>query len=139
MTDATDTPQASQPAAEISIPAADVKPVEAAAPAPAEKESLFAKIRTFVPPRILPIGAAAAFGVLGGVAATSGYYERFEPAPPKHSDIAALGETVRRLETNISALSTTIGTSSKTTSTQFAKLGERIDKVEKSVAEPNSR
>lgn len=139
MTDATDTPQAPQAAAETATPA-----VEAAAPAAAGKRSLLFHIgthfRAIVPPRLLPIGAATAFGVLGGVAATSGYYERFEPVPPPQSrEIAALGESVRRLETNIGVLSTTVGTSSKTSSTQFAKLGERIDKVEKSLAEPNSR
>lgn len=141
MTDVTDTPQVSSAPAG-SPPAAAVAPASPRTtppPLPPQDENLPAHDWKAAYVRFMPVVAAAAFGVLGGVAATSGYYERFEPTPVQQSEIAALGETVRRLETNIGALSTTVGTSSKASSAQLARIGERLDKMEKSVAEPGNR
>lgn len=141
MTDVTDTSQVSSATAEPSTgtAAAPATPRTTPPPLPPQNENLPAHDWKAVYGRFLPLAAAAVFGVLGGVAATSGYYERFEPTPVQQNELAALGETVRRLETNIGALSTSVGTANKASSTQLTRIGERLDKMEKSVAEPAGR
>jgi hypothetical protein len=138
MTDATDTPEVPK-----SIePAAPVIEVAASDAAPAQNETpLFPFIKdwTFAPARLLLIGAAV-LGLAGGAAATSAYYEMSDQTIIAAPDqVAALSETVRRLETSVAALSTTVSASAKLSNTQWAKIGERFDKVEKSIAEPGSR
>lgn len=106
------------------------------------KFSLFAMASAALHSPLLGGFAVAAYiGALVGAAGTASITHVFTPPETAvHDDgSSALRASVAKLGTDVAGLKSAIDGSAKTSGSQIAKLGERIDRVEKAQAEPNAR
>ena len=88
------------------------------------------------------VALATVAGALGGALATAGIGKLMagEPAPQQASaKDSALEASVARLDAEIVALKASLEHNSKTTTSQFNKASDRLDKVEKAQAEPAAK
>lgn len=93
-------------------------------------------------PSYAPIAAAIVFalalGAIAGAAATSGLLR--DSSPPADMMAAnanrALQDSVAQLGSELATLKVGIANAQRTTTTQFGKLAERLDRTEKAQAEP---
>ena len=79
------------------------------------------------------IAIAAALGSVVGALAGAALM-RAEPEAPA-MNAKALGKTLAQLSADVSALKTALDASSKATNTQLSRIGERVERAEKSQAE----
>jgi hypothetical protein len=120
-------------AADSTIPqVAAEMPEPAVAPAPQQRSSRF-------PLLAAAIALAASLGALGGSLAGAGIV-RLMPAAAAPSantaEIRDLARTMREQLAEISTIKATLDNAARGTNAQFAKLGERLDKVEHAQADP---
>ena len=94
--------------------------------------------------RLAPLAAtivvALALGATAGSFATSGSGSAPTSQPAAQTvDARALKEQIARLHADIAALKASIDTSARSASAQYIKLGDRLDRFEKTQAEPAAR
>lgn len=93
--------------------------------------------------RMLAIAAMIAVGItigaVGGTMATSGLGKLFAANDDSKATTHSLQEHVARLETEVAALRTETDRASKATAAARAKIGDRLEKLEKAQAEPNAK
>ena len=93
-------------------------------------------------PSYAPIAAAIVFavalGAIAGAAATSSLLGGSSPPADMVASNAnrALQDSVAQLSGELATLKAVIASAQRSTSTQFGKLGERLDRTEKAQAEP---
>ena len=135
----------------VAPPPVDLRPAEAhcdEAIEPAAAPSLlsgwttslsFARARRLAP-LAATIAFAAALGGMAGTFATAGLGGAEATAPSAQTaDARVLKEQITRLHAEIAALKTSVDTSARTSSAQFIKVGDRLDRVEKGQAEPAAK
>jgi hypothetical protein len=94
--------------------------------------------------RLAPLAAtiviALALGAAAGSFATGGWGSApaSQPVAPT-ADARALKDQIARLHADIAALKASIDTSAKSASAQYIRLGDRLDRFEKTQAEPTAR
>jgi hypothetical protein len=94
--------------------------------------------------RLAPLAAtiviALALGATAGSFATGGWSSAPTSQPPAQTaDARALKEQIARLHGDIAALKASIDTSARSASAQYIKLGDRLDRFEKTQAEPAAK
>jgi len=94
--------------------------------------------------RLAPLAAsiaiAAALGATAGLLATSGSGSAPAIQPvAQTADARALRDQIARLHADIAALKASIDTSAKSASAQYIKLGDRLDRFERTQAEPAAK
>jgi hypothetical protein len=93
-------------------------------------------------PSYAPIAAASVFAVaLGAIAGAASTSNLFRDSSPPADMVAAnanraLQDSVAQLSSELATLKTGIASAQRSTSTQFGKLVERLDRTEKAQAEP---
>jgi hypothetical protein len=115
---------------------------ESASAEPAESSETIAPEPHWRLPSYAPIAAAIVFsvalGAIAGAAATSGLLR--DSSPPGDMIAAnanrALQDSVAQLGSELATLKAGIASVQRSTSTQFGKLAERLDRTEKAEAEP---
>lgn len=108
---------------------------ETVAPEHGQRSRLFAYA-----PIAAAIVFAVAFGAIAGAAATSGLLRDSTPTPSVADDgIRALQISVAQLGNEVATLTATITTAQRSSSAQFSKLTERLDRAEKTQAEPAAK
>lgn len=94
-------------------------------------------------PRYLPYAAAIAFaaalGAIAGAAATSGLLRDTAPPPATAEASHALQASVAQIGSELATLKAGIASVQRSSSTQFSKLAERLDRSEKAQAEPAAK
>jgi len=92
--------------------------------------------------RLAPLAAgiaiALALGATAGSFATGGWGTA-ATSQPQTADARALKDQIARLHSDIAALKSSIDTSAKSASAQYIRLGDRLDRFEKSQAEPAAK
>jgi hypothetical protein len=78
---------------------------------------------------------------MAGSVATAGLGGLWASAPPasKTADARPLHDTIAHLNNELAALKASIENSGRTTTAQFSKLGDRLDRVEHGQAEPAAK
>ena len=89
-------------------------------------------------PLAATIAIALALGALAGSLATAGLGGASEPVA-QSADAQGMKEQLARLHGEIAALKTSIDGSAKSASAQLIKLGDRLDRFEKTQAEPTAK
>jgi hypothetical protein len=94
-------------------------------------------------PAAAPLAAAITFavalGAIAGAAATSGLLRETAPPTATADATQALQTSVAQLGSELAALKTTIASAQKSSSTQLGKLTERLDRSDKTQAEPTAK
>jgi hypothetical protein len=96
-------------------------------------------------PGVTPLAAsitiAAVVGAMAGSVATAGFGGLWASPPPssKTADSRPLRDTIAHLNNELAALKASIENSGRTTTAQFSKLGDRLDRVEHAQAEPAAK
>jgi hypothetical protein len=87
------------------------------------------------------VALATVTGAIGGALATAGFGHFITGEEPQATAnrTHALENSLTRIESDIAALKTNIERSTKGDTTQFAKVNDRIDKLEKAQAEPTAK
>lgn len=91
------------------------------------------------------VAVAAVVGAVGGALATAGLgyvmanNNSDEARLAAADDTRAVKDSMARLGTDLLALKTNVEQSAKISTTQLAKFGDRIEKLEKAQAEPNAK
>jgi hypothetical protein len=117
--------------------------------APAEQETAADAAQEGAPPRVSRftmlaacLALAAAFGGMIGALAAYGF-TRPQPAPEitiaGSEELAALKENLIQARVDLAALKTIIETGSRSATSQFTKITERIERIERNAAEPAAR
>jgi len=119
------------PIIELEAVHTDSAPAEAIAPEQASRWGL---------PAYAPLAAAITFavalGAIAGAAATSSLMREPSPSPVVADSTRSLQESVAQLGSELATLKAGIANAQRSTSTQFGKLAERLDRTEKAQAEP---
>jgi hypothetical protein len=84
------------------------------------------------------VALATVAGALGGALATAGF-TNFVGGNPASAANAALEASVARIDADLLALKASVEHSSKMSTAQFNRTGDRLDKVEKAQAEPAAK
>ena len=84
------------------------------------------------------VALATVAGALGGALATAGL-SHFSGADVASTGSTALEDSVARIDADIQALKASVEHTARTSTAQFNKTGERLDKVEKAQAEPAAK
>jgi hypothetical protein len=94
-----------------------------------------------VTPLAASIAVAAVVGAMAGSVATAGLGGLWASAPPasRTADARPLRDTIAHLNNELAALKASIENSGRTTTAQFSKLGDRLDRVEHGQAEPAAK
>jgi hypothetical protein len=94
-----------------------------------------------VTPLAASIAIAAVAGAMAGSVATAGFGGLWaSPAPvSKTADVRPLRDTITHLNDELAALKASIENSGRTTTAQFSRLGDRLDRVEHAQAEPAAK
>ena len=100
------------------------------------RPGLFGKRRAAALAAVIAVAALA--GAVGGALATAGL-TKFSAEPVKVAGNPALEDTVSRVQTEVAALRTSLEHTSKLSVSQFNKVSERLDKIEKAQAEPAAK
>jgi hypothetical protein len=137
------------PKAEADSPIIDLEPLKATAEdrASAEEED---KPADDAPsglhlPRYAPLAAAVVFavvlGALAGAATTAGLMRDSLPPPSIAAADATrdLQKTVAQLSSELATLKSGIASAQRSTTSQFGKLADRLDRTEKAQAEPAAK
>ena len=94
-------------------------------------------------PAYAPLAAAIAFavaiGAIAGAAATSGLLRDPSPSPAAADATRALQDSVAQLGSELATLKAGIANAQRSSSAQFGKLTERLDRSEKAQAEPAAK
>ena len=94
-------------------------------------------------PATAPLAAAIAFavaiGAIAGAAATSGLLRDPSPSPAAADATHALQTSVAQLGNELAALKAGIANAQRSSSAQFGKLTERLDRSDKALAEPAAK
>ncbi len=86
------------------------------------------------------IAIAAVLGAMAGALTSAGLGGASVGAPVAQADDArALNEQIARLHADIAAVKASIESSAKSSSAQYIKLGDRLDRFEKAQAEPAAK
>ncbi len=112
---------------------------DAAAAHDAPKSAMFDKRRLSAFAAIFVLATTA--GVIGGSLATAGlgHFLTSDATKTASSEVRALDESIRQIGTDVAALKSSIERSSKLDAVQFAKVNDRIEKVEKAQVEPAAK
>ena len=84
------------------------------------------------------VALATAAGALGGALATAGL-THFAGGSAANTDNSALGASIARIDADILALKADVEHTARLGVTQYNKIGDRLDKVEKAQAEPAAK
>ncbi len=84
---------------------------------------------------------AATAGVIGGSLATAGVKHFLAPdaAPTVSAESRALEQSIRQIGADVAALKASVERSAKLDAAQFAKVTDRIEKIEKAQTEPAAK
>ncbi|MEA2978475.1 MAG: hypothetical protein QOF09_298 [Alphaproteobacteria bacterium] len=85
------------------------------------------------------ITVAVALGAIAGAAATASLSRDTAAAPAAADATRALQASVAQLATELTALKAGIANAQRTSSAQFGKLTERLDRSDKALAEPTAK
>lgn len=112
---------------------------EPAAAHDAPKAAMFDKRRLSAFAAIFVLAATA--GVIGGSLATAGlgHFLSSDASKTASSEVRALDDSIRQIGADVAALKASIERSSKLDTAQFAKVNDRIEKVEKAQVEPAAK
>ncbi|HEV7876697.1 hypothetical protein [Bradyrhizobium sp.] len=84
------------------------------------------------------IALAAVAGAIGGALATAGF-GHVAADSSKVASSRALEDTIARIDTEVTALRTSLEQASKHSAAQISKTGDRLDRIEKAQAEPAAK
>jgi len=106
----------------------------APAPAPQQRSSRFALLAAV-------IAVAAASGALIGSLTAAGFMRTTppEPAPSSVADARAVLQTMKAELAELSALKSNVDVATRSTNTQFARIADRLDRVERAQTEPATK
>ena len=112
---------------------------DTASTAGAKPSGLFGKRRASALAAVIALAAVA--GAIGGSLATAGFGHVISGEEPQAtaSRARALENSLTRLESDVAALKTSIERSAKGDISQFSKVNDRIEKVEKAQIEPAAK